>query len=384
MQIRIIGPVCQTGYGAVTTGLVTALAKVDDVETRLLTIGSVDKGHLLEHEGRAVEEAIQRSYDRAGSSTDITLCVWHEWDHPPSMFGAARGRLGNYAAAPIFELDRLRLDAFEPLSKCWRVLAPTQFAKSALVKAGLPNVHLLNFMGIDDKTFRPKPAGYIDYHTFKVLNVGKQEFRKGHDLVYRAAAHLLAKGIKDFQFWCMWSNPFIPAVDNMAVRDRWLMDAAAEVGIDPSDLHAVVRMVKPVKNAVAMAEVIHSCHVGLYPFRAEGWNLPLLEAMACAKPVITTHATGPTEYLNDKNSYLVDYEGWVDAHDGVWFDGQGQWVEPSLDDIVNHLVHLYKEWKPHGVVTLNLEGAKTAEEFSWNASAHKIRDWMAMACGVSS
>ena len=48
------------------------------------------------------------------------------------------------------------------------------------------------------------------------------------------------------------------------------------------------------------------CYVSLH--RAEGFGLTLAEAMAIGKPVIATGYSGNVDFMNDANSYLVDYE----------------------------------------------------------------------------
>jgi len=59
---------------------------------------------------------------------------------------------------------------------------------------------------------------------------------------------------------------------------------------------------KDIANLYNQADVIVS------PTRAEGFNLPLIEAMACGKPVITTNFGGQTDYVNEKNGWLINYE----------------------------------------------------------------------------
>ena len=44
--------------------------------------------------------------------------------------------------------------------------------------------------------------------------------------------------------------------------------------------------------------------------RGEGYGLPYMEAGSCEKPVIATRCGGQLDFLTDKNSYLVDIEGY--------------------------------------------------------------------------
>ena len=64
---------------------------------------------------------------------------------------------------------------------------------------------------------------------------------------------------------------------------------------------------------------------GVFPAKAEGWNLDLLEMMSCGKSTIATNYSGHTEFCNKENCYLVDLPEMETAEDGKWFRGQGEW-----------------------------------------------------------
>lgn len=48
------------------------------------------------------------------------------------------------------------------------------------------------------------------------------------------------------------------------------------------------------------------CYIS--PSLGEAWNLPVMQAMAHALPVITTNFGGPRDYCNKKNSYLINID----------------------------------------------------------------------------
>lgn len=55
----------------------------------------------------------------------------------------------------------------------------------------------------------------------------------------------------------------------------------------------------------AMAALYRSCDVGVFPYRAEGFCLPVLEAMACGLPSIVPRFGAALDFCDERTSYLV-------------------------------------------------------------------------------
>jgi glycosyltransferase involved in cell wall biosynthesis len=114
---------------------------------------------------------------------------------------------------------------------------------------------------------------------------------------------------------------------------------------------------------------------GVFPSRAEGWNLELLEMMACGKQVIATNYSAHTEFCSEDNSYLIHIEDLETAYDGVFFNGShGRWaalLDSQKEQMVTHMraVHAAKQ---SGVLHLNEFGIETSKLFSWNNSAREV------------
>ena len=75
------------------------------------------------------------------------------------------------------------------------------------------------------------------------------------------------------------------------------------------------------------------------PSRGEGWGRPHIEAMSIGLPVIATNWSGPTEFMNDKNSLLIGIDGYDTIKQGA-FKGH-QWAKPSLFDLKKQLKWVY-------------------------------------------
>ncbi|MFC7603181.1 glycosyltransferase [Streptosporangium amethystogenes subsp. fukuiense] len=85
--------------------------------------------------------------------------------------------------------------------------------------------------------------------------------------------------------------------------------------------------------------------VAAFPSRGEGFGLPVLEAMACGAPVLTTHRTSLPEVGGDAVAY----------------------TEPDAESIAAALRTLLSS--PERRDVLSAAGIARAKEFTWDASA---------------
>jgi glycosyltransferase involved in cell wall biosynthesis len=93
------------------------------------------------------------------------------------------------------------------------------------------------------------------------------------------------------------------------------------------DIHVVDRSLTGEELARVMAAC--DCYVSLH--RAEGFGLTMAEAMAIGKPVIGTGYSGNVDFMNNENSYLIDYAiGRVGAECEI-YPPEGEWAEPSVE-----------------------------------------------------
>jgi glycosyltransferase involved in cell wall biosynthesis len=101
------------------------------------------------------------------------------------------------------------------------------------------------------------------------------------------------------------------------------------------DIHVVDRSLSASERDGLMAAC--DCYVSLH--RSEGFGLTLAEAMAIGKPVIGTGYSGNLDFMNEENSFLVDYELGVVGPDCEIYPADGEWAQPS----VSHAAELMRE-----------------------------------------
>jgi glycosyltransferase involved in cell wall biosynthesis len=78
------------------------------------------------------------------------------------------------------------------------------------------------------------------------------------------------------------------------------------------------------------------------PSRGEGWGRPHVEAMSMELPVIASNWSGNTEFMKEKNSFLLPINGLVAVQDGAWKDSGMKWADPSTEELRKLLRFVYE------------------------------------------
>jgi glycosyltransferase involved in cell wall biosynthesis len=159
----------------------------------------------------------------------------------------------------------------------------------------------------------------------------------------------------------MCSNPFLSEEEER----EWInLYKNSRLG---SKIHIIPRQ----NTQIEVYNIMKNMDVGIFPSKAEGWNLELLEMMACGKPVITTNCSAHTEFCNNSNSFLIDTNETEKAYDGKWFHGQGNWAQLTnscKEQAIEYMRHC------HDVKFANLQGIQTAKNFTWENTTRRILD----------
>jgi glycosyltransferase involved in cell wall biosynthesis len=115
-------------------------------------------------------------------------------------------------------------------------------------------------------------------------------------------------------------------------------------------------------------------HCGVFPARAEGWNLEALEMLACGKHLIITNCTGHTEFANNNNSMLIDMNEKELAYDEPFFYGQGNWYsfgKNQKDQLIEYMRSFHNK-NMSGELTLNNNGIQDSSNFTWEKSSKQL------------
>ena len=352
-MINIISPINQLGYGIAGFNICKALSEQTDVALWPISEPSVTN----QNDADYVRELMANNVLFDPNAPCIR--IWHQ--HDMAQFVGK----GLHIGFPIFELDTFTEAEKHHLSSCDGLFVCSEWAKQVCLNNlhfGEHRIHVIP-LGVDTAVFTdwlqsprdPEPSSTIFF------NCGKWEVRKGHDILIDAFKKAFP-GDEDVQLWMMCQNPFNSPDENKQWHDKY---------DDPR-----VKIIPRVETQEEVYNIMRRTDCGVFPSRAEGWNLEALEMMACGKQVIITDFSAHTEFCTKENSMLVTIDDTEMAYDGKWFHGQGNWAKignGQIDQIVSHMR------KTHASVqnnenTFNTAGVETAEKFSWKNSADKIME----------
>ncbi|MFQ5493124.1 MAG: glycosyltransferase, partial [Candidatus Dojkabacteria bacterium] len=110
---------------------------------------------------------------------------------------------------------------------------------------------------------------------------------------------------------------------------------------------------------------------GVYPSRAEGFGLPIAEAMYYEKPVITTAYSGQMDFVTEENSFLIDYEivPATDSHLGI---PGSRWAEPDVIQLGKTMKKVFEDRNSDLILGKVRLAKKSADLLTWDATAKKM------------
>jgi glycosyltransferase involved in cell wall biosynthesis len=112
---------------------------------------------------------------------------------------------------------------------------------------------------------------------------------------------------------------------------------------------------------------IADCYVS--PYRAEGFNLPVLEAIACGTPVIVTQGGATDDFCPDSVAYRIP--GQFRATDDLSSSLAGKYIEPDFDTLVDTMDGFATGHRLVEARFAEMRG-RILEAFSWARAAHAL------------
>lgn len=265
--------------------------------TRLAFVGDTSRSTAVSRVNRVwLPRLAQAGYELVGDDGADVL-IHHDYHQ-------------HFATCPAGRADRrvaVRTWDFGPFPRTWtgrighdfdRLWVHTEWIREKAIEGGVdPDRVSVVPHGFDPSVFSAcGPAADLGPR-FTFLFVGATVARKGVDVLLRAYADafspdepvcLILKGHSG----------------DMSYDGQPMAEEIDRFGRDPGK--PALRHLDSYLSDEELAALYRAADTGVFPYRAEGFAMPILEAMACGLPCIVPRFGACLDYCTDDNAFLVD------------------------------------------------------------------------------
>jgi len=264
----------------------------------------------------------------------LDLTIRHHW--PPDFQRPPRGKLAVIVPWEFGAVPRIWVHEIERnVDELW---VPSDFVRRVFIRAGVSE-HRVQVIpnGFDAKVLTPdgpsaRPTGC---RRFVFLFVGGAIARKGIDLLLQAYAQAFEAGDDVTLAVSTGANPAYAHNSLDSLLAKFMRDVR---------LPHLAYLSKQFEDA-DLAAMYRGCDAFVMPYRGEGFGMPIAEAMACGKPVITTAAGPAPEFCPPDCGYFVaaNESPVPDAPPPFGqFVGEWNWFEPDVAALARTMRHVYE------------------------------------------
>jgi glycosyltransferase involved in cell wall biosynthesis len=245
-------------------------------------------------------------------------------------------------------------------SDSFLVITPSQWSRQGFLRLGLrPEQVRVVPHGVQTDIFRPgtrppakEKSGFVFAHASAMTN------NKGTEILLRAFAAVASKH-PDVRLLLKGTDGLYSSKERLAKALGELPAQAQHLITDRMTYTGEPFSVRQ------MADFYRSAGAYVSPYRAEGFNLPVLESAASGTPVICTKG-GPTdEFMRDDFTLFID-----SLLTPIPNSRSGSWFNPSLDHLIELMFRVMDDavWRK----TAALAGPSHAANFNWSVVVDKL------------
>ena len=264
---------------------------------------------------------------------------------------------GKKIAYTVWESTEYHKPFFEKLKEYDQVWVPSSWQAQVTINQGISasKVKIVP-EGVDAEVFYPENYR-IPANKFRFLIFGRWDSRKSTKEIIRAFKNLFGN-----------NNKFELIV---SIEDKFNQDklGSTRERLKHYDLECDNIRIIDFPDKKNYAKFLKAGHVFLSCARSEGWNLPLIEAMACGTPSIYSDCSGQLEFAKGKGIPVkIRNEVAVSEFYPEGTATSGNWYEPDFQDLEEKMIEVYNNYDYYKKKAL-LESVEIRDRFSWENAA---------------
>jgi GT2 family glycosyltransferase len=275
------------------------------------------------------------------------------------VFARNRGR--RKVGFTMLEVDGFPRDWVKQANKMDEVWVPTEFNRQAFLQSGLKRpIHKIP-LGVDPNYFHPAITGHPN-------PMGEFIFLSNFEWGERKEPWMLLKTFNEtftvrepVRLVCKIFNRDGMLNIREEIRRLRLRDSGGKISF-------IFNREFPYYQ---LGSFYRSTDCYISAGRGEGWDMPLIEAMACGLPTIATDWGAHTEFVHEGIAYPLRVRGLVPAEAKCPYYEGFSWADPDPEHLRHLLRHVFEnreEARARGAAAAR----EMAEKWTWEHSAAKI------------
>lgn len=366
-----------TGYNHHTRDFFRHLSDYTDIKFRNFTIGKSWEGYnLTPHDKEPYLDDLDRKllyqqilFDSKSTRSDypiysdkskdfvhdlnIVLCetnhhIFYDYYHGPKI------------AYNVWESTLQPEQFYKQLLDFDELWVPSKWQRECTIKQGYDSSKIKVVPeGVDDSVFFPEAVKHeLTENGFTFFLAGRWDYRK-------STKEIIESFVSTFG-----NNPnvkLIVSIDNPFSNDglNTTQERLQHYGLMSDNI-----IVLNFPDRSEYIKILKSCNVFLSCARSEGWNLPLIEAMASGIPSIYSNCSGQLEFAEGKG-ISVNIIGEKPASDSSYNhfnETVGNYYEPDFEDLKVKMKFVYNNYQE--IKTKSMEESKDIREnYNWDRVA---------------
>jgi len=251
---------------------------------------------------------------------------------------------------------------FNKIKEFDELWVPSKWQKECTVKQGYDADRIKVVPeGVDDKTFFPEEVDKLPLYNdgrFKFLLFGRWDYRKSIKEVIESFLKTFDKS-EPVDLIVSIDNPFGEHIDGFKTTEERLK----HFGLLDSRIKTI-----HFPSREDYIKYLKTGHVFVSCARSEGWNLPLIEAMACGTPSIYSECSGQLEFAEGKG-HPVKISGEKLANQNNYgrftmSDLVGNYYEPDFNHLCEVMRDVYTNYTEYKEKALS-ESIEIRDKFNW-------------------
>jgi len=382
----------ETGYNIHSRNFFKSLSSLYQLQIRNFTVGKTWRGYnndephndeyyiddtfknilteqtLNEQDGSRKEYPLYSSYKNEGNP-DVHI-VLNETDH----YYFYDNYSGKKIAYNVWETTRQPDNFFNKLKEYDQVWVPSKWQRDSTIEQGIPaNKVKIVPEGVDVEKYKPIEKKHDKTKPFQFLLIGRWDYRKATQEIIKSFVDEFSED-ENVELLLSVDNPF--AKDGFSSTEERLKNS----GIS----HSRIKIVNHISSE-KYVDMLKNVDVFLSCARGEGWNLPLIEAMACGIPSIYSNWGGQLEFAEGRG-IPVDIISEVPVSDLVddkyysWsWNAPGNFAEPNFKDLTKKMRNVFQNYDFYKELALK-ESEEIREIFTWENAANISKKYIDELC----